>query len=107
MSKILLLGEYSGVHQNLKEGLKELGHDVVVASDGDEQIRINSDIDLSLQSKYNITKLYELKKNYRILKAMILYNLLTRTSLINLACFSMIPFLKIIEKFIVCQLVTM
>lgn len=62
MSKILLLGEYSGVHQNLKEGLKELGHDVVVASDGDEQIRINSDIDLSLQSKYNITKLYELKK---------------------------------------------
>ena len=62
MSKILLLGEYSGLHRNLKEGLIELGHEVLVASDGDDQIRINSDIDLSLQSKFKITKLRELKK---------------------------------------------
>ena len=33
--KILLLGEYSGLHLNLRDGLRELGHDVVLASAGD------------------------------------------------------------------------
>ena len=33
--KILLIGEYSSVHSTLKEGLTELGHEVVVASAGD------------------------------------------------------------------------
>lgn len=33
--KILLLGEYSNVHATLAEGLRQLGHVVVVASNGD------------------------------------------------------------------------
>ena len=33
--KILLLGEYSNVHHTLAEGLRVLGHEVTVASDGD------------------------------------------------------------------------
>lgn len=33
--KILLLGEYSNVHATLAKGLKALGHDVTVASNGD------------------------------------------------------------------------
>lgn len=33
--KILLLGDYSAVHKNLKEALLELGYDVKLASDGD------------------------------------------------------------------------
>lgn len=33
--RILLLGEYSNVHATLAEGLKALGHEVVVASNGD------------------------------------------------------------------------
>lgn len=33
--KILLLGEYSGVYKNLKEGLLELGHDVKLCANGD------------------------------------------------------------------------
>jgi len=33
--KILLVGEFSGVHNNLKMGLKALGHDVKLAADGD------------------------------------------------------------------------
>lgn len=33
--KILLVGEFSGVHNNLKKGLLELGHDVKLAADGD------------------------------------------------------------------------
>lgn len=33
--KILLIGEYSGLHHNLALGLRQLGHEVTVASDGD------------------------------------------------------------------------
>jgi hypothetical protein len=33
--KILLIGEYSGVHNNLKNALISLGHDVVLLGDGD------------------------------------------------------------------------
>lgn len=35
MSKILLIGEYSNVHATLAEGLKTLGHQVTVLSNGD------------------------------------------------------------------------
>lgn len=33
--EILLIGDYSMVHKNLKDGLEQLGHTVVLASDGD------------------------------------------------------------------------
>ena len=33
--KILLVGEYSRLHNSLKEGLKDLGHDVILVGDGD------------------------------------------------------------------------
>lgn len=33
--RILLLGEFSAFHKNLKEGLVALGHEVVLASHGD------------------------------------------------------------------------
>ena len=33
--KILLLGEYSNVHNTLADGLRALGHEVTVASNGD------------------------------------------------------------------------
>ncbi|MFD2442765.1 glycosyltransferase [Bacillus sp. CGMCC 1.16607] len=68
MSKILLLGEYSGLHRNLKEGLVELGHEVLVASDGDWNKKINSDIDLTLKSKNKIAKFIRLVKNLRSFK---------------------------------------
>lgn len=42
--KILLLGEFSGLHKNLKEGLVELGHDVDIASSGDGWKNIDGDI---------------------------------------------------------------
>ena len=44
--KILLLGDFSAVHKNLKDGLLELGHDVVLASDGDGFKNIPRDFDL-------------------------------------------------------------
>ncbi|WP_127904113.1 glycosyltransferase [Solirhodobacter olei] len=45
--KILLLGEYSSLHKNLKEGLQELGHDAVVAGSGDGFKKVPVDIDFN------------------------------------------------------------
>lgn len=44
--KILLLGEYSNVHNTLAMGLRALGHEVTVASDGDSWKDYPRDIDL-------------------------------------------------------------
>lgn len=44
--KILLIGEYSNVHNTLAEGFKRLGHKVVVASNGDFWKDYPRDIDL-------------------------------------------------------------
>lgn len=44
--RVLLLGEYSNVHWTLAEGLRSLGHDVVVASDGDGWKGYPRDVDL-------------------------------------------------------------
>lgn len=42
--KVLLVGEYSGVHNNLKTGLKKLGVDVLLISTGDTWKNFDSDI---------------------------------------------------------------
>ena len=42
--RILLFGEFSGLHTNLKEGLESLGHEVVLASGKDGFKGISSDI---------------------------------------------------------------
>lgn len=44
--KILLIGEYSNVHATLAEGLRELGHQVTVVSNGDFWKDYPRDIDL-------------------------------------------------------------
>lgn len=49
--KILLLGEYSSLYKNLKEGLIELGHEAVTASRGDGFKHITSDIDFRSKKK--------------------------------------------------------
>ncbi len=45
--KILLLGEYSNVHCTLARGLRALGHEVTLVSDGDGWKNYPRDIDLS------------------------------------------------------------
>lgn len=47
--KILLLGEYSNVHWTLAQGLRKLGHQVTVASNGDFWKDYPRDIDLARQ----------------------------------------------------------
>lgn len=45
--KILLLGEYSSLHSTLADGLRLLGHEVTVASDGCKWMENERDINLS------------------------------------------------------------
>lgn len=61
--KILLLGDYSNVHATLGKGLRELGHEVVVASDGDGWKNYPRDIDLrrtSLGKKETLSYMFRL-----------------------------------------------
>ena len=48
--RILLLGDYSNVHATLADGLRQLGHTVVVASDGDGWKNYPRDVDLARPS---------------------------------------------------------
>lgn len=48
--KILLVGDYSNVHWTLAEGLRALGHQVTVVSDGDGWKNYRRDIDLRRRS---------------------------------------------------------
>ena len=69
--KILLLGEFSGLYTNLKDGLTELGHEVVLASDGDGYKKFNSDIFLKPRHKnYGkiINRILYVLKTYFIVK---------------------------------------
>ncbi|EJE8693659.1 glycosyltransferase [Vibrio vulnificus] len=49
--KVLLIGEFSALHKNLKEGLCKLGHEVTVAALGDGFKKIDADINLDSQRK--------------------------------------------------------
>lgn len=55
--KILLLGEHSSIHYNLKDGLMELGHEVHIASNGDGWKNIPRDIDINYRNKWINSKL--------------------------------------------------
>lgn len=48
--RILLLGDYSNVHATLADGLRGLGHEVTVASDGDGWKNYPRDVDLRRSS---------------------------------------------------------
>ncbi len=51
--KILLIGEFSNLHSTLAKGLRILGHEVTVASDGGKWMENDSDINLS-RSGYDL-----------------------------------------------------
>lgn len=62
--RILLLGEYSNVHATLAEGLRALGNEVVVASNGDFWKDYPRDIDLKrIPGKVGGARLYIKVKN--------------------------------------------
>jgi glycosyltransferase involved in cell wall biosynthesis len=60
--KVLLLGEFSALHKNLKEGLVELGHEVTIAASGDGWKKIPCDINLGVDGN---TLLSKIKRRYK------------------------------------------
>jgi len=62
--KILLLGEYSNVHATLAKGLRELGHDVTVISNGDYWKDYPRDVDLSRATGLGGSIEYWIKANW-------------------------------------------
>ena len=64
--KILLLGDYSNVHATLAEGLRKLGHEVTVASDGDGWKNYPRDIDFYRDLTWG--KLRTLRYLWRLIK---------------------------------------
>ena len=69
--KILLIGEYSNVHATLATGLRDLGHDVTVVSDGDGWKDYPRDIDLrrhSLGIKGTLRYLFDLARVWPTLR---------------------------------------
>ena len=68
--KVLLIGEYSNVHATLAEGLRKLGHEVTVVSNGDFFKNYPRDIDVArrpgkLGGILLLTKLYALLPKLR------------------------------------------
>ncbi|GEA61973.1 glycosyltransferase [Vibrio comitans] len=63
--RILLIGEFSSLHYNLKKGLEEIGHSVTLASNGDGFKNIPRDIDLNGTGgkiRRNLIKLFRTTK---------------------------------------------
>lgn len=56
--KVLLLGEYSSLHKNLKEGLLEFGHDVTLAGYGDGFKKIQVDINFDSNLSFGMDRVY-------------------------------------------------
>ena len=69
--RVLLIGEYSNVHWTLAEGLRSLGHDVTVVSDGDGWKAYPRDIDLrrhSLSGMGTLRYLFDLARIWPTLR---------------------------------------
>ena len=66
--RILLVGEYSNVHWSLSEGLRNLGHEVTVVSDGDSWKDYRRDIDLRRISNGKIDTLRYLYRLHQVFR---------------------------------------
>jgi hypothetical protein len=78
--KILLIGEYIKLHWTFAKGLRQLGHCVVVASDGDGFKNYPRDIDMSLDSE---NRLGQIKGAAAIIKSLPLLKGFDIVQLIN------------------------
>lgn len=75
--KILLLGEFSALHHNLKDGLQEIGHEVIIAANGDGFKKIPADINFDsklpsiagqLERKFKTLNSLKVIKNYDVVQ---------------------------------------
>lgn len=97
--KILLLGEYSGLFNNLKDGLRELGHEVSLIADPDNWKKIpGADYPLTLPyGKKNILKKIFYKLIYPLYERK-LYDNYDVVLIINIDIFHPLIIHKVIKK---------
>lgn len=98
--KILLLGEYSGVHSNLAKGLRTLGHTVTVASNGDFWKNYPRDIDLqrTLSLPGTLSFLFRLSKALPRMKGFDIVQIINPMFL-ELKAERLIPIYKYLRKY--------
>lgn len=65
--KILLLGEFSALHKNLKEGLVGLGHEVTIIASGDGWKKIPCDINVGVEGNGYLAKIKRRMKLFSVL----------------------------------------
>lgn len=99
--KILLLGDYSNVHATLAEGLRKLGHEVTVASDGDSWKNYPRDIDfyrdLTWGKLRTLRYLWHLIKEFRKFRGYDVVQLINPI-FIPLKAERMMPFYKYLRR---------
>lgn len=65
--RILLLGEHSGIHAELKQGLTALGHEVLLVSNGASWRKIGADINLMGGGKGIVGKVGRLARPFQLI----------------------------------------
>ena len=96
--RILLLGDYSGLHVNLSQGLRILGQDVTLASGGDLWKDFERDIDLKQPEKHKRSRfLWKLAKAYPRLRGYDVVQLIHPNPLATNPHFNSL-FLELIKK---------
>lgn len=99
--KILLLGDYSNVHATLAEGLRKMGHEVTVASDGDSWKNYPRDIDfyrdLTWGKLRTLRYLWHLIKEFRKFRGYDVVQLINPI-FIPLKAERMMPFYKYLRR---------
>ncbi len=87
--RILLINDYSGLHANLALGLRHLGHEVTVVSDGDSWRNYPRDISIVRRSPSHLDGIrYLLRLWTRILPRLTGYDIV---QLVNPICFNLCP----------------
>ncbi len=95
MLKILLVGDYSGVHSNLALALKELGHDVTVISGGDGYKNYPRDIDVpELKNKTVPEKIFVMLSDFLGVKGILRYLLHYRELIASLKGFDVVQLMN-------------
>jgi hypothetical protein len=74
--RILLLGDFSSFHKNLRDGLRVLGHDAYVASAGDSWKSIDKDIDLNWTGRGTKKMVWRYKQAIMTRKRLMNYDVL-------------------------------
>jgi len=74
--KILLLGEFSGLHKYLKRGVQHFGHQCTIASYGDGWKKIDGDISFTSRNPGIIGKIDNRVRPFKYLKQLIGYDII-------------------------------